>query len=64
MMCKICGKPEEDHHVFEPEVVFPKGCVCDRKTWGDPVRSICHEYVAGEDERCKNCEHDKCCHAR
>lgn len=64
-LCKICGKPESDHHDFEG-IHQPKGCVCDVKTYdGLPIPSICSEYVKhdDDDDRCKVCEHDFECHS-
>lgn len=66
-ICRVCGLPEEKHHVFEPYIVH-KNCKCDPEDWGDPsnIPKICDNYEECEEEYykgvCKNCEHLKECH--
>jgi len=66
-ICKICGLPEGEHHVFDP-IVVPDGCVCDIRCWGsvNHIQPICNHYEPDPDPNfqdvCKNCEHDKACH--
>ena len=46
-----------------PEVVRPKGCVCD--PWGDdPIPPICDEFDGVNHEYCGTCEHDRACHQK
>ena len=59
-VCKHCGKPEAEHHDYEP--TMPEGCVCDPGEWGDNVTEPCEEYQGEGGQYCKRCEHDKACH--
>lgn len=42
----------------------PKGCICDRSTWGRIETSACDEFVLNRAQGyCLNCAHDKACHS-
>ena len=61
-ICKICGKPESDHHSFI-EKPIPPGCVCDPRDWGPVVWPICDRFA--QSKRifgCARCQHEKGCH--
>ena len=62
-VCKYCGLPPEEHHVFEC-VDTPEGCKCDTGTWSftDEITPICAEYKGDGDMYCETCEHDRECH--
>ena len=64
LMCKICGRPESDHHEYVPRIILPPGCVCDPKTWLRAVPPVCDRFkpYPANAGRCVNCEHDKACH--
>ena len=58
--CKHCGKPENEHHEFEPN--WPSWCKCDPHTWGKLPSPVCAEFTGDDDQYCSTCEHDKACH--
>jgi len=62
MICKICGKPESEHHEFIPEKIKPPGCKCDPQEWAGNIPPVCKEYAGDGVFYCFNCEHDKRCH--
>ncbi len=61
-LCRVCGRPEEEHHEFDAEEM-PHGCVCDSATWGK-VGPICEKYVGNGRTNCERCEHDLACHVQ
>jgi len=64
-ICRICGRPEEDHHVFDGGPLFPEGCVCDPYTWNnEEISPICEKYVGNGLTYCERCEHDLGCHVK
>jgi len=66
-VCRICGRPKEDHHDFDPEPIKPRpiGCVCDAADWFvDPIPPVCDEYEDDGCGMCLNCEHNRECHAQ
>lgn len=80
MNCPNCGKPRSEcnicaeceqhqclHHEFVPAKI-PAACQCDIMEWGEPtnIPPVCDHFdpEPDDDERCKNCEHDKACHAQ
>ena len=61
-ICKICGLPEEDHHIPEWMEV-PEGCICASLEWDtDRIPPICDEYQGNGIQSCRRCEHDIGCH--
>lgn len=60
MVCKLCGKPEEDHCVFEP--MMPEGCICDPGEWSGEINMVCDQFVGDKKYPCRVCEHDYQCH--
>lgn len=61
VVCKHCGKAEDEHCVFDPRTA-PEYCVCDLLTWDvDKVSDACDEYE-GTGKMCRKCAHDKQCH--
>jgi len=63
LLCRHCGKPDDQHHGFEPRHM-PVGCVCTPGEWIDPVPAPCSCYVPrqGVASSCARCEHDEACH--
>lgn len=67
--CKHCGRPEEEHHAFDPDYKRPEGCQCEPREWLYPndIPPVCNEYVepiSKFDGYCKTCEHGEKCHKR
>ncbi len=60
IVCAVCGKPESEHHAFEP--LMPDGCICLHVEWGSEVMPICDHYHGDGEGRCVECRHDKGCH--
>jgi hypothetical protein len=64
-LCHVCGDDEDAHHEFTP-IIPPKGCVCDPREWGNPLKipAICAKYEGevAEGDLCEKCEHEKACH--
>lgn len=63
--CKVCHKPEDEHHI--PEwIEQPETCVCDIWEWNyhemDRIPPVCEKYDGDGVENCLKCEHDKGCH--
>lgn len=58
--CIYCGKPADEHCIFEAAKV-PEGCKCDYRAWGEPPPPICERF-AGDHESCERCAHEKGCH--
>jgi hypothetical protein len=57
--CIICGKREDQHHSFDPEI---EGCVCDN-SWDGTAPAVCSTYL--EDPvsgACSTCGHERACH--
>lgn len=64
-VCACCGKSESEHHQFVP-VMRPPGCKCSVTDWRDKhnIPPVCGKWEAGDcGYYCKNCEHDRECHA-
>ena len=59
--CKVCGEFEEVHHEFDP--VMPGECICPPGEWGDEVTEVCAMFEGIDGQACRNCEHDRECHA-
>jgi hypothetical protein len=65
-ICKICGRPEEEHHAFDP-VVAPDGCECDPLfmvvAFGR-FFSVCDKFETSQDSDiiCRKCMHPERCH--
>jgi hypothetical protein len=66
VLCRHCGLSEEKHHRFQPEVEWPKGCVCPPGEWDlaflGEVPPICERYVGNGFVSCETCEHYVGCH--
>jgi hypothetical protein len=64
MTCRICGKTQDEHHMFEPDYKVPSGCKCNPREWvrPDKIPEICKNYTE-DNGLCKNCEHLPECHS-
>ena len=62
-ICKICGEPEQDHHMFDP---MPLGCVCSHQSWFsvNTIPAVCEKFISNSSEDiCSVCCHDVECHS-
>lgn len=70
MTCRHCGRPEAEHHDYEPvvdsdgETVALLACGCDPTTWNyKPVPVPCATFGAHGSLECWYCGHPRACHA-